>query len=206
MKEAGFGYVADILVFALLISTAITILSGLAPVDLRVESERYASSFAQSLLISFQNATPEQLGGFEYRLGLASGMNIPLAGDSARRQLRHKTICQLLAECALLNLRAEVAGKGLSLLMPNSEMEDRLEELLKTALERAVAGRFGYRLLASVTSDGLGPVSLSFEMEVAELSGARDQLCSETVLVSLPGSRASEADLILELRLELWSL
>ncbi len=215
MEEGGLGTIADVLVFALLVSAAVTALSTLAPVETRAESERYASSFAQSILLSFQKETPEQFGGFEYSLSLPPG------GGSARRQLRHKTICQLLAECALLNMRVEVAGEGITMMMPNSEMDDGLRALLREVLSRTIAGRFGYRLVATVGKTFAGSIKFHYQMEVAEIPGARSQLCSETALVTLPGSedmagsissygiflpRSITEVLVLELRLELWSL
>ncbi|MFH1821626.1 MAG: hypothetical protein ABH852_04200 [Methanobacteriota archaeon] len=224
MEEKGFGNIADILVFALLISTAITILSVSSPADPRTGSERYASSFAQSLLLSFQHLTADQLGGFEYSLdALGFELDFPFVGGSAKRELRHKTIAQLIAEDALLNLRTDIAGNYIALLRPNKAMDDELRTLLKSVLDRAISRRFGYRLRASTVPIDLKFVSLRFEIEIDDLSRARKQLCSESILLSLPTSNEElsqlvnnkfgvgfpqnlKTDLIIEISLELWSL
>jgi len=223
VEERGLGYIADILVFALLISSAITILSALSPVDPRTESERYASSLAQSILLSFQHSTADRLGGFEYRLGaLGFDLDIPVVGGSARRELRHKTIAQLIVEDALLNLRMEVAGKDFVSLQPNKSMDDELRDLLKSTLDRAIGGKFGYRLRASTKPIDLEFAKLHFEIEIVNMPGARTQLCSESLMLSLPTSndglsqliknnfgvnlpQVPEADSIIEVSLELWS-
>jgi len=220
--DKGIGQVADILVFALLISIAITALSAVVLVDLRVEVSLYASNLAQSTLLSFQYSTAEQFGGFEYQLG-AFGFeaNFPLAMESTRRDLRYKTLCQLIEETALLNLRVEVAGVAVPLLRPNMAMEGCLEVLLKRVLDLTVGGKFEYRLLVRTVPVDLGFVQLIFEMEISKLSGTKDQMCSETMALSLPTTEeelmeilrpfksvpsvAFDPDPIIEVGLELWS-
>ena len=222
MEERGLGYIADILVFAFLVSTAITLLSAMSPVDPRTESERYASSFAQSILMSFQHSTADQLGGFEYELdALGFGLDFPLLGES-KRKLDHKTIAQLLAEDAILNVRMETGGRDITLLRPNKAMDDALRALLKSTLDRLMGGRFGYRLRANTKPIDLGFAVLRFEFEIEALHGAKNQLCRETMMLPLPTSREELAllvknyfgfsppqglktDLVMEVELELWS-
>jgi len=224
MEEKGLGYLADILVFALLISTAITILSTMSPVDPRTESERYASSLAQGVLLSFQHLTADRLGGFEYSLGaLGFELDIPVVGGSARRDMGRKTVAQLIAEDALLNLRVEVVGKDFVSLQPSKSMDDGLRRLLKSALDNIFAGKFAYRLRASANPIDLEFVKLHFEIEIANMLGARTQLCSESLVLSLPASneelsqllrnsfgvdivQIQETDSIVDVSLELWSL
>ncbi len=223
LEGKGIGSTADILVFALLLSIAIAILPAFSSAGAGAESERHASSLAQSTLLSLQCATAEQLGGFEYKLD-AFGFDLgpTLFGDSARRELRHKTLCQLLAETAALNLRVEVAGADAALSRPNAAMETGLRVLLKDFLGQAVDGIFGYRLLALAEPVDLGFARIFFEMEVASLSEAKSQLCVESVALSLPISEggltmalnacgiyplgAFDVDPLMEVRLELWSL
>jgi len=224
LEERGFGYIADMLVFALLISTAILLLAAASPIDPRVESTRYASSFAQSTLRSIQNSTADQFGGFDYTLGaFGLELDIPVVGESAKRELHHKSLAQLLAEDALLNLRVEAGGAELTLLRPNQDMDEKLREFLKSALDRIIGGRFSYRLRAGTEPINLEFARVHFETEIADLAQARTQLCSETVMFSLPASQEElvhhieemlgidllglelEADPILEVNLELWS-
>jgi hypothetical protein len=224
VEEKGFGCVADMLVFALLVSTAILLLAAASPTDPRAESIRYAASFAQSTLLSLQNSTVDQFGGFEYRLG-AFGFepDIPVVGESAKRELNHKSLTQLLAEDALLNLRVEAAGTDLTLLRPNQDMDEKLREFLKSTLDQIIGGRFGYRLRARTESINLEFVRVHFETEITDLTQARTQLCSETMMLSLPASQEEliqhigevlgidlfglefRADPIIEVTLELWS-
>jgi len=220
VEKRGIGCTADVMVFALLISTAISILCAFSPADPRINSERYAESFARSTLLSFLNCTADQFGGFSYRLGgLGSGVNIPFIGDSLKRQLGHKTIAQLLAEDILLNMCLEAREVTLS---PNREMDDKLRVFLKSVLDNTIDGRFGYRLRASAGPVDLGFTSFNFNLVVEDLSCARIQLCSETQLLSLPVSRAEltkitrnqhginlprglKTELVIEVSLELWS-
>lgn len=225
MEEKGFGYIVDMLVFALLVSTAILLLAAASPIDPRAESTRYAASFAQSTLLSLQNSTVDQFGGFEYRLGaFGSELNMPVVGDSAKRELNHKSLAQLLAEDALLNLHVEVADTDLALLRPNQDIDEKLREFLRSALDRIIGGRFGYRLHARTEPINLEFARVHFETEVVDLTQARTQLCSETMMLSLPASQEEviqriegvlgidlfglrlEADPIIEVILELWSI
>lgn len=224
MEEKGFGYVADMLVFALLVSTAILLLAAASPTDPKTESTRYAASFAQSTLRSLQNSTVDQFGGFEYRLGaFGFKFDIPVVGESAKRELNHKSLAQLLAEDALLNLRVEAAGVDLALLRPNQDMDEKLREFLRSALDRIIGGRFGYRLHARTEPINLEFARVHFETEIVGLTQSRTRLCSETMMISLPASQKEliqrikevldidligpelEADPILEVTLELWS-
>ncbi|MDI6643260.1 MAG: hypothetical protein QMD95_04325 [Candidatus Hodarchaeaceae archaeon] len=223
MEERGFGYIADILVFALLISTAILLLAGASLVDPRAESTRYAASFAQSTLLSFQHSTADQFGGFEYTLGaFGFELDLPVVGDSAKRQLHHKTLAQLLAEDALLNLRVDAEGTGLTFMRQNQGMDDELRSFLKSALDRMIGGRFSYRLRARTEPIDFQFARVYFETEIEDLTRARAQLCCESVMLSLPApkeeliQRVEEAfgtsflglelaDPVIEVSLELWS-
>jgi hypothetical protein len=207
------------LVFALLISVAATLLFS-APADPATGNVRYAASFSQSLLLSVKNSTADQFGGLEYSLG-AFGLDLPSIGGSATRTLRYKTLAGLLAEDALLNLKVEVAGTDLQLLRVNEDMNEKLGEFLKHALDNIVGGRFGYNLRASTKPIDLGTARLYFETNVKNLSGRGRQVWSETTTIPLPvsgpelvsrvenllglGPLGVEADLTLEVTLELWS-
>jgi len=221
--EQGFGYITDMLVFSVLISTAALMLTGMAPVDPRVDSARYASSFAHSVLYLLQNTSAEQFGGFEYKLDTEFEPDLPVVGDSAKRELRYKTITQLLAEDALLNLHVDIKGAEFQVRRPNERMDEKLRIFLKSTLDRIIGGRFGYRLRARTEVADLGSARVHFESEVADLTRARTQLCTETLMLSLPVSREElawhieeltgidpneagfEIDPILEVTLELWS-
>jgi hypothetical protein len=224
LEEGGFGCIADMFVFALLVSTAIMLLAAASPADPRVETTRYAVSFAQSTLRSMQNSTADQFGGFDYTLGaLGLEPNIPVVGESARRELHHKSIAQLLAEDALLNLHVEVGGAELTPPRLNQDMDEKLRVFLKSMLDEVVGGRFGYRLRLITEPINSGFARAHFEMEISDLAQARTQLCSETVMLPLPTSREElihhigemlgmdslglglNADPVLEVNLELWS-
>lgn len=222
MEERGLGYVADMLVFALLTSTAIALLTAASPVDSWSGSTRYAASFAQSTLLSLQNSTADQFGGFEYTLGaFGFEMDLPVIGDSAKRELRHKTLAQLLAEDALLNMRVEVGGTNTDLIRPNEEMDNKLKELLRYALDRIIGWRFGYYLHASSEPIDLGFLRVHFETEIRNLTQTSELLYSECTMLSIPVPREDliqrveealsidlsglELDPIIDVRLELWS-
>ena len=219
MSERGIGYIADMLVFALLLSFASLFLLKASPVDPRDESTRYASSFAQSTLLALQHSTADEFGSFEYQLG-AVGFE-PVIGDSAKRNLKHKTLTQLLVEDAFLNLRVEVGGTEAAPFKPNQDISGKLRGFLKNALDGLVGGRFGYRLTAKTAPLDLGYARARFETEIKNLDEeAQQKLCSETVTAILPIPRSElarriretlgvdellEPDPIVEINLELWS-
>jgi len=223
MDERGIGYIADMLVFALLISFASLLLVGASPIDPKIESTRYAASFAQSTLLAFQHSTADEFGGFEYQLGaLGFELNVPMVGESTKRALRYKTLTQLLVEDALLNLRVEAEGIELEMLRPNQSMESQLRRFLKEVLDKLIGGRFGYRLTVKTSPIELDFARVYFETEIKNFdNGAQQKLCSETIVSTLPISREElarriqgvldvpapelEPDIVVEITLELWS-
>ena len=222
MNERGVGYIADTLVFALLISFASLLLVGVSPTDPKIESTRYAASFAQSTLLALQHSTADEFGGFEYRLGSPGfELNVPVLGDSTKRTLHHKTLAQLLIEDALLNLRVEVGEVELELSKPNQNMKIKLQEFLKRVLDELVGGRFGYRLTVKSSPVELDFARVYFEGDIKNLDeGAQRKLCSETIVATLPIPQDELAQLIrevlgislefepdpaVEITLELWS-
>ena len=222
MEERGVGYLADMLVFALLISLASLLLLNASPVDPRTESTRYSSSFAQSTLLALQNSTADEFGGFEYQLSvLGHELNLPVLGDSAKRTLHHKTPVQLLVEEALLNLHVEAEGAELETFKLSEGMGGEVREFLKRALDKLIGGRFGYRLTVKTSPVELDSIRVHFNDEIKNLDeGAQRKLCSETIVATLPIPRGEltqriegvlgtaselEPDPAVEITLELWS-
>ncbi len=220
MDERGVGYLTDMLVFALLISLASLLLLNASPIDPRTESTRYAASFAQSTLLALQHSTADEFGGFEYRLDV-SGSELNWLGDPVQRNLRHKTLAQLLVEDALLNLHIEAGEIELGALRPSQNMESGVREFLRGALDELIGGRFGYRLTVRTSPVELDFARVHFESEIKNLEeGAQRKLCSETIVATLPIPREElarriegvlgvslefEPDLAAEITLELWS-
>jgi hypothetical protein len=223
MNERGIGYITDMLVFALLISIAILLLVGASPIDPKIESTRYAVSFARSTLLALQRSTADEFDGFEYQLdAFGFELNVPVSEESAKRDLPHKTLTQLLVEDALLNLRVEAGGIELEMPRPNQDMESQLREFVKEVLDKLIGSRFGYRLTVKTSPVELDVARVYFETEIKNFdSGARQKLCSETIVLTLPISREElarriqgvlgipaselEPDLLVEITLELWS-
>ncbi len=221
MNEQGIGYIADMLVFALLISFASLLLVGASPIDPKIGSTRYAASFAQSTLLALQHSTADEFGGFKYQLNtLSSELNVPVLKGSTKRNLRHKTLIQLLVEDALLNLQIEAERAEVEPLGPSWDMNNKLREFLKGMLDKLIGGRFGYRLIVRSLPLDLGFVWVHFESEIKNLNeGARRKLCSETIVATLPISQEEltrqiqkvldtmlelEPDIAIEITLELW--
>ena len=223
MDERGIGYLADVLVFALMISFASLLLVGASPIDPKIESTRYAASFAQSTLLAIQHSTADEFGGFEYQLSaFGFELNVPVIGESTKRDLRYKTLAQLLVEDALLNLRVEAGGIELEMLRPNQSMESRLRGFLKEVLDKLIGGRFGYRLTVKTLPMELNFSRVYFETEIKNFDDmAQQKLCSETIISTLPISQEElarliqgvlgvstsklEPDIAVEITLELWS-
>ena len=223
MDERGIGYITDVLVFALLISFASLLLVGASPIDPKIESTRYAASFAQSTLLALQRSTADEFGGFEYQLGaFGFELNLPVIEESKKRTLRYKTLTQLLVEDALLNLRVEAGGIELEMLRPNQSMESRLRGFLKEVLDKLVGRRFGYCLTVKTSPMELDFSRVYFETEIKNFNDrAQQKLCSEMIISTLPISQEElarriqgvlgvstselEPDIIVEITLELWS-
>ena len=223
MDERGIGYIADVLVFALLISFASLLLVEASPIDPKIESTRYAASFAQSTLLAIQRSTADEFGGFEYQLGaFGFELNVPVNEESTNRALRYKTLTQLLVEDALLNLHVEAGGIGLEIFRLNQNMESRLRGFLKEVLDKLIGGRFGYRLTVKTSPMELDFAQAYFETEIKNFDdGVQQKLCSETTISTLPISREElarlirevlavstlelEPDIVAEITLELWS-
>ncbi len=224
MNERGVGYVVDMLVFALLISVAGTLLVKASPVDSRTTDDRYAEAFAESTVLALQHATADGLGGVRYTLGFSGlTLDLPLLGDSARRELRYKTLMQLLVEDALCNLRLEVAGADISFIKLSQEMDTSVRNFLKSALDGLICGRFKYRLTARSVPIEISTVCVSFETAVGDSRAGAQRVFSKTVMMAIPVpwqellSRVEnvchlnlsglelEPNAVVEITLELWS-
>jgi hypothetical protein len=213
----------DLIIFALLISVAVSIPLALSHDNAEIITERYAASFARSTLVALLNTPAEQFGGFSYRFFFNSPeFRVPFIESSTRRKLDHKTIAQLLAEDALLNLRLTIDNSKIGPIWSGQEMDEKLRIFLKSLLDNLVGGRFGYRLRAKATPVEVPFICLDFDLVVENLYPARAKLCSETLLLSLPAAENEltallgspsvagspwppVADPIIEISLELWS-
>jgi hypothetical protein len=217
VDDRGVGYLTDMLVFALLISLASLLLAEATPVDSRTESARYAASFAQSTLSALQHSTADEFGGFEYELDVPCFLAI---GGSAKRNLRHKTLEQLVVEDALCNLHIEAGGVEFGL-GPTHEMDGGVQEFLRGVLDELIAGRFGYCLSIRTSPVDLDFARVHFESEIKNFDECSRKLCSEKIVATLPVPKEElarriqrslgplplklEPDLVVEITLELWS-
>ncbi len=199
MREKGVSSVFDLLVFALLVSTASLLLADFRPVDESLGSEVYASSLARSALLTIQNSSVEKLGGVQYQL---SGLScLPVVGDSAKRSLQQKTFGEILADDAILNVKLELLGENVNSGL-NRDLDEKLLKSLKAFLDRVFGGRFGYRLRARLEQSGLEP-KFGFEAAIENLNGANRMISSETAVLTLPNFEPLESNFVL-LTLEVW--
>jgi len=225
LDERGVGYVADMLVFALIISFASALLVKASPVDMRTIDDRYAANFADSTLLALQNATANELGGLRYELGFSDfTLNLPILSGSAGRDLGHKTLMQLLVEDALCNLNIELAGVDINLIKLSQDMDAKVQALLKGALDRLSGGLFEYRLIARTKPIDISPVAkVWFETKVESSSENRQRTFSKTITMAMPiswqgllsrcqevyhinlSSFGLEPNVTVEITLELWS-
>ena len=224
MNERGVGYVADMLVFAFIISIAGTLLIKACPVDPKTANERYASAFVESTTIALQHTTADELGGVGYTLGLSGlTLDLPILRDSARRELQHKTLMQLLVEDALCNLRIEVAGVDINFIKLGQDMDTNVKNFLKSALDRLIGGRFKYRLTARSVPIDSSILRVYFETAIGDLRDNNQRVFSKTVTMAVPVpwqelmSRVEnvcrldlsefelEPNAVVEITLEMWS-
>lgn len=179
MEEKGVGYIADVILFALMIVFASSLLIGMDSAGPTVSSERYAPSLARDTLLALQQATVDELGGVSYELEL------PISWSSERR-LRYKTLTQLFIEDALLNSRLRIGG-GIVSSSLNHEFDDRVHELLGSTLDRLLAGRFGYQLSIQMMPFELpSGAQVFFSTEVEDFERGSRRLCSESIEVGVP--------------------
>lgn len=188
--ERGVGYVADMLVFALMISFASALLVKVSPADMRTIDDRYAANFADSTLLALQNATASEFGGLRYELGFSDfTLNLPVLSGSAGRNLDHKTLMQLLVEDALCNLHIELAGVDVNLIKLSQDMDVKVQTLLNGVLDRLTGGIFGYRLTARTNPIDASPTAkVWFETKVESSSENQQRTFSKTVNMAMPVS------------------
>ena len=208
----GSSSIADMLVFALLAMLACSFLTQAGTRDDLLESV-YASSFAKNILITIQNTTSNNFGGFEY--SLLSEDLAPMLEKSALRNLRHKTLAQLLIEDAICNMHLRIEKDEVKFGI-EQEMDTRLKIFLKKILDNLISPRFGYRLRALAGQLNGVSVGVHFDFEIENLGEDQHRkLCSESVTMCLPlpinlASEASDAGspkilIAFKLNLELWS-
>lgn len=213
----GQAYLADVLVFALMVTIACSLLIGVGSVGSIALYDRYAVQLIHSILLTLQHSTANEFGGLTYKL------NIQTPWGSTSRELRHKTLSQLLVEDALCNLRVRVNGRELEMPNHNRELDDAIHDLLKKMLDKFIGGRYGYSLKARIVPTKLSPsIQIYFEISVESLGGEGWQkVHSETILFSLPltkrdlvsyagGIRSidfsqAEPEIAVEVTLSLWS-
>jgi len=220
MDKRGQAYVIDMLLFALMAALACSFLIKASLTEPNVANDRYAADLAQSTLLAFQHATAEELGGFKYTPDI---LNIQIPWSSGERDLRHKTLAQLLVEDMFCNLRVEVDGRDITPLKPNQEFDRQVRRFLKATLDEIVGGRFDYRLVARTMPIDLSPAArVHFETSIESFNdNGRRQACSETIRMCLPIPRWEllssiqdicqisdsrlEPEAIVEITLSLWS-
>lgn len=179
MEDGGVGYIADVLFFASMVAFAGLLLIEADSASSAISSERYAETLARDILLNFQRTTVDEFGGISYE------PDLPISWASERK-LRHKTLMQLLVEDAILNPRIEIGGKIVSSSL-NCEFGNHLHELLKSVLDRILAGRFGYRLIVQMTPFELqSGGQVYFSTMVYDLETGSQRLCSESVEVGVP--------------------
>lgn len=183
MDKRGQGHVVDMLVFALMVTLACSLLVRASPAESQAMNDRYAANLAQSILLTLQNATTDEFGGLEYSLDLQA------AWGSAERKLKHKTLAQLLVEDALCNLRVEIDGREVTGFMPSQDLDNKVRKFLMGVLNKLIGGRFDYSLTVRTEPVKISrTVRVYFETSIQSLGDEKQlrQICSETIVMSLP--------------------
>jgi len=220
MDKRGQGYAIDMLVFALMVALACSILIKASPNESNALNDRYSANLATSVLQTFQNVTAGEVGGFKYTPEIL-GFLVPWS--SGERDLRYKTLAQLLVEDMLCNLRVEVGGRDIVPLKPNQEFDRQVRKFLKVTLDEIIGGRFDYSLVARTNPIDFSPAArVHFETSIESFSdNGRLQACSETVRMCLPITQQEllssiqdiypitnlrfEPETLVEITLSLWS-
>jgi hypothetical protein len=220
MDKRGQGYAIDMLVFALMVALACSVLIKASHNEPSTLNDRYAANLATSVLQTFQNVTADEVGGFKYKPDIL-GLLAPWS--SGERDLRYKTLAQLLVEDMLCNLRVEVSGRDILPLKSNQEFDRQVRKFLKATLDEIVGGRFDYRLVAMTNPIDYSPAArVHFETLIESFSdNGRLQVCSETVRMCLPITQQEllssiqdiypitnlglEPETMVEITLSLWS-
>jgi hypothetical protein len=220
MDKRGQGYAIDLLVFALMVALACSILIKASPEEPTTLNDRYTTNLATSVLQTFQNVTAGEVGGFKYK---PEAINFVVPWSSGEKNLGYKTLAQLLVEDILCNLRFEVGGQDVLPLKTNLELDRQVRKLLKATLDEIIGGRFDYRLVALTDIEDFSPlVRIHFETSVVSFSDNEGlQVCSETIRMCLPITQEElltsiqntcpitnlglESEPLVEITLSLWS-
>ena len=220
MEKRGQAYAIDMLLFALMVALACSLLIKASPTELNTVNNRYAANLAQSVLEAFQHATAGEQGGFKYTPDI---LDVWIPWSSSERDLRHKTLAQLLVEDVLCNLHVEVGGRDIAPLKSNQEFDRQVRKLLKATLDEIVGGRFDYRLVARTMPIDFSPAArVHFETSIESFNdNGRLQVCSETIRMCLPipqqellssiqdiypvSNLMLEPEALVEITLSLWS-
>lgn len=220
MDKRGQAYVIDMVLFALMVALACSLLIKASPVEPSAVNDRYAANLAQSVLLAFQHGTVGELGGFRYAPDI---LNIQVPWNSGEQDLHHKTLAQLLVEDVFCNLRVEVGGQDFTPLKPNRAFDEKIHIFIKTTLDELIDGRFDYRLTARAIPIVSSPIArIHFETSIQSFNdNRRRQVCSETLRMCLPIPRREllsriqnicpadisklDPESIVEITLSLWS-
>lgn len=178
MKDKGIGTTADILALALLVSISCTILIGAPSLKTDSINSNYASKVAQNTLLALQNLPARKIGDFSYTPDLPTS-------NPKRRNLKHKTVTQLISEDFLLNPQWEVQGRLLRL-GTNRDYGRELDEFLRKTLEKFVGRRFGFRLTISSKRVMISKErSISYQRYIGKFNKNSKKICSETLKLDL---------------------
>lgn len=189
MEERGISSIFDLLMLALLVSGAVVLLIPAVPRATGIEEGVHAAACARSSILTLHEATA---GDLRYSLG-ALGLQLPNL-SSASRKAGFKTIGELIAEDASLNLRGIGAITGLS-----SGLNQRMKHHLERIFDNLLGARFAYSFRARVEGGE--------EFAVENLWGSRELLSVEEArfIVPIPRRGGKMGWLSLDLRLEVWS-
>jgi hypothetical protein len=220
MDKRGQAYMIDMVLFALMVALACSLLIKASPAEPSAVNDRYAANLAQSILLAFQHTTAGELGGVRYTPNV---IDIQVPWSSGEQDLHHKTLAQLLVEDVFCNLRVEVGGQDFTPLKPNQAFDEKIRIFIKTTLDELIGGRFDYRLTARTIPIDFSPIArIHFETLIQSFNDNRQrQVCSETIRMCLPIPRREllsriqnicpadaskpEPNAIVEITLSLWS-
>ena len=166
MRERGVSSASDVLVFSVLVSLALVVLTHASTVPADGGDLQFARETARGMVLMAETVPVGELGGLRYTVGFSGLSSDVVLGD--------RTLTQLVAECWVLKSTGALAG----------DMEERISELISGLLDNVIGQRFGYRWSADVLVPGADePV---FSVSAERGAGMGRFICSESSVLPVP--------------------
>lgn len=174
MREEGIGSTADLVFFALIVSTASLLVLGISPHRPKELSSPYVERTAQGALLAFQEVPVKEFSTLSYT------PDLPILKPSKRR-FEEKTPAKLITE-EILTDPPSILTNNIEFIDGDYRFSKKLSRILEGALDELVGKRFGYRMTIRLKPIPLeGKKAIRSKKVVQDFDEDSQKLGSETV-------------------------